>query len=287
MAKKVCFIIIIFWASCYLQSYVLFASDIQLYSSASSASADPNLQYEPTKELWALVSTLRQLQTDYYEKQALHKDKIQQIRDISQKLQADVEEIKSRENQIDKNLSEIQSDIQNLQIENEKNKSTESSALKTLEQFAAEQTEKIKDGIPYRKSDRLSRLNGISVAGQSSQGASVTEIFGRIWNFSQEELRIARSGETFTDQVDMGKGRLQYARLFRVGHQFLGYVTEQDGQTGIWTEGAGWEKAKGPIADSVKEAIEILDGTNVPKYVQLPIKMGPVNTQTKTEGNKK
>jgi hypothetical protein len=262
-------------------SYTISALGSQQSSVAFSAPVDPNLQYEPTKELWALVSSLRQLRTDYYEKQRQNTEKIQQIRDIAQKLQAEVEELRRREKQIDKSFSEIQSDIRKSEFENEENKLTESSTAKKLERFIAKQTEEIEKGIPYRKDDRLTRLKGSASNEQPLEDQSVTDVFGRVWSFSQEELRIARSGESFTDLVELGEDRLQYARLFRVGHQILGYLTEQGDQAGIWLDGVGWEEAKKGRAESVKEAVGILDRRRVPNYVLLPVKIETVDIKTK------
>jgi len=242
-------------------------------------------QTDSTEQLWSLVRSLRKLRADYYENQSRHADKIKEIRDTSAKLQAEVEELRRRETRIDESLSEMESDIRKLQFENEENKSTELSTAQKLQQFISRQTEEIEKGIPYRKNDRLTRLKGSTHAEQqSSQEPIVTDLFGRAWNFSQEEMRIARSGETFTDLVEVDDNRMQYARLFRVGHQVLGYVTEQDDQAGIWLDGTGWEKVTKDRAESVREAVMILDQKRVPKYVQLPVKTEPVDI--KTEGKK-
>ena len=242
-------------------------------------------QTDSTEQLWSLVRSLRKLRADYYEKQSRHADKIQKLRDTSAKLQSDVEELRRRENQIDKSLSEIESDIRKLRFENEENKLTELSTAQKLKQFISKQTEEIEKGIPYRKNDRLTRLKGSMHAEQPSpQEPIVADLFGRVWNFSQEEMRIARSGETFTDLVEVDENRMQYARLFRVGHQLLGYLTEQDDQAGIWLDGTGWEKVTKDRAQSVREAVMILDQKRVPKYVQLPVKIEPVDI--KTEGKK-
>lgn len=279
--EEVCFLSVIIVLSGCFWSSVTAASDSTQSSATTLSSIDPNSQSELTEELWTLVRSLRQLRSDYYEKQSQHANKIQQLRSTSEKLQAEVEELRSRERQIDKSLSEIQSDIEMLKNENNNDQSMELSVVKRLDEFVTAQAKEVEEGIPYRKNDRLKRLKGNVRSEQPSQDQSAADVLGRIWNFSQEELRIARSGETFTDQVELSKGRLQYARLFRVGHQILGYATEEDEQVGIWIDGAGWKKAEKTAADSVKEAIEILDRTNVPKYVQIPVKIKSVDIKNK------
>jgi len=241
-------------------------------------------QTESTEQLWSLVRSLRKLRADYYENQGRHADKMQELRDTSAKLKAEVEELRRRENRIDKSLSEIESDIRKLRFENKENKLTELSTAQKLKQFISRQTEEIEKGIPYRKNDRLTRLKGSTQAEEPpSQEPIVTDLFGRVWNFSQEEMRIARSGETFTGLVEVGENRMQYARVFRVGHQVLGYLTEQDDQAGIWMDGIGWEKVTKDKAQSVREAVMILDRKRVPKYVQLPVKTEPVDIKTEVK----
>jgi predicted RNase H-like nuclease (RuvC/YqgF family) len=279
--EEVWFLSVIIVLSCCFWACVTAASGSEQLSVTSLSSPDSNSQSELTEELRTLVRSLRQLRSDYYEKQSQHADKIQQLRNTSEKLQAEAEELRSRESQIDKSLSEIQSDIEKLKNENKNDQSMELSVVKRLDEFVTTQAKEVEEGIPYRKNDRLARLKGNTRAEQTSEDQSVVDVLGRIWSFSQEELRIARSGETFTDQVELSKGRLQYARLFRVGHQILGYVTEQDDRAGIWMDGTGWEKAEKTAAESVKEAIEILDRTNVPKYIQIPVKIKSADIKNK------
>jgi len=282
-AGVMCFLIITALLSSCFWTYSTAASDSEQSSVTSSFVVDSNSQSELTEELWSLVRSLRQLRSDYYEKQTQRADKIQQLRDVSQKLQVEADELRRSENQLDKSIAQIDSDIEKLQIENKKNKSIELSVAKKLDGFVLEQAEKIEKGIEYRKNDRLMRLKGITSTEQLQQEQSVGDVFGRVWSFSQEELRIARSGEAFTDLVSLDDGRLQHARVFRVGHQILGYMTEKDEQTGIWIEGIGWEKAKNSKAEAVKTAVRILDRRSIPAYVQLPVKIEPVNTKAEVE----
>jgi hypothetical protein len=279
LSGETCFPVLMFVLSCCFLFYGPAASGSEQFSVMPSSFVDPNSQSEPTEELWSLVRSLRQLRTDYYEQQKERLEKIRNLNDISLKLQDEVEELRLVQEQLDNNFSEIQSDIEKLQVENALNKSTESSVLRELERFATQQTEEISNGIPYRTNDRLSRLLGSGRVEQPNQ--SIGDVLGRVWSFSQEEMRIARSGETFTDMVRLDESCTKYARLFRVGHQVLGYKTEQDGQAGMWISGVGWHKVEKSEAESVAAAIKILDRKSVPKYIQLPIKIEPVKSETK------
>jgi len=281
--KKACLLTIIIVLSSCFWTYCTSASDAKQSSVTSSFVVDSNSQSDLTEELWSLVSSLRQMRADYYEKQNQHADKIRQLREVSKKLQTEVEELRRREKKLDESIAQTQSDIEKLKAENGKNKSMELSVAKRLDDFVVEQAGKIEKGIPYRKDDRLARLKGITSTQQQQQEEGVGDIFGRIWSFSQEEMRIARSGEAFTDLVSLDERSLRHARLFRVGHQLLGYMTEKDEQTGIWIEGIGWKKADNSEAKAIKTSVRILDRRHVPGYVQLPVKIKPANIKAQGE----
>jgi len=262
--------------------FVMVLCVLWLYGNALSepqrvlSSSELKQKDNSTQQLWSLVTSLQQLRSDYYEKQSQHTDRIQQLHDTSKKLQAEVEELRRRENQINESLAKINSDIENLHTECEKDKVMKLAVAKKLDDFVAEHAKRIEKGIPYRQDDRLMRLKGDALAEQS-----VANVFGGIWNFSQEEMRIARSGETFTDMVSLSDERFQHARLFRIGHKILGYLTEQDDQAGIWVDGVGWEKVQNSEAEAVKAVVRILDRRRIPGYIQLPVKIELVDIKTK------
>ena len=234
-----------------------------------------------TEQLWSLVRSLGQLRADYYEKQGQRSEEIGQLRETAGKLEAEVEELRRREEAMDKDLAGIQAEIAELGIENAENQAMQLSVAGKLDEFVAGQGEEVERGIPYRKNDRLARLAGRIGGEQPAQGRSVADVFGGIWSFSQEEMRIARSGETYTDLVELGERQMQYARLFRVGHQVLGYVTEQEGRVGIWSAKGEWESVGKREGEAVKEAVQILDQKSVPNYVQLPVRIEPADIKTR------
>jgi len=253
-----------------------------------AGTSDSKSESELRQELWGLVVELRNLRTDHYKKQNQNAEEIKQLGNVSGKLIIEFKELRKAKENLDKSLTETQADIYKLQSENEKKKSVELSTTIKLKSFISRQTKEIKKGIPYRKQKRIERLNGDNEsAGQlASQKKSVSDMFGRVWSFSQEEIRIAHSGETFTDQVQLDETRLRYARLFRVGHLILGYLTEQDGQAGIWVDGDGWKKTTKFEVESIRQAVNILDRKQAPKYIQLPVYIKPVNVQTEGDDNK-
>ena len=241
----------------------------------SAGLSQVNSQEAPTEELWSLVRSLRQLREDHYEKQRERTDQIRQIRETTYNLQAQADELEQKENQLDKDLAQIKTDIRKLQAENKNDIDQKLSLTKALEDFTATQTWRVEKGIPYRKDDRLTRLKAIQPSAQPQQDRSIADLLGGIWSFSQEEMRLARSGETYTDLISLTDSRRQYARLFRAGHLVLGYVTEADEQTGMWIENFGWRKSDNSEAQAIRSAVKILDQREVPDYVQLPVNMDP------------
>jgi hypothetical protein len=98
---------------------------------------------------------------------------------------------------------------------------------------------------------------------------------GHVWNYAQEEFRLSRSPETYTDRAPAKDGSTPYARYFRVGQLILGYVTEDGRQTAIWSsllDNKGWQVITDQKQSSqIRSAVEILDRRQAPKLVILPI----------------
>ena len=244
-----------------------------------TCSTDSRSESELRDELWDLVKSLRQLRTDYYEKKTEYSKKIKKYQTTCSKLEAELDKLRERSENLDKNIADADKEISKLQKEKQKNDQVESSVVKKLLSFVSRQTEIVDKGIPYRREDRLERLNGKA----SANDQQISDLLGRVWSFSQEELRIARSGESYTGQVQTDKGRLQYARLFRVGHLVLGYITEQGGKAGLWdNEKQEWKTSA--KTDSIIQSIDILDRKRPAELTRMPVFVNPKHI--KTEGDK-
>ena len=61
----------------------------------------------------------------------------------------------------------------------------------------------------------------------------------QMWAFFEEEMRIARTGEVYTEEVPVPSGR-KHARVVRVGKMMLGFVSEDGVDVGVWVGGTGW-----------------------------------------------
>ena len=110
-----------------------------------------------------------------------------------------------------------------------------------------------------------------AVLGAQEAARKLSDQLGRFWSFLQEELRVARSGETYSAEVPIGGGKAKPARIFRVGHLALGYVTEDGEQSGLW-DGAQWVAARSPEEEhALRDAVETLDRRRAPTLLPIPL----------------
>ena len=261
--------ILLIWISC---STLLVAAPLDP-NQADYASLSPEAKL--LDELHSIVQTLREERMAYYEKQRQLESHIQQKQNDLVALENKVAQLRTSEEQADQDLQRIEQDIQQLELELRSKKARQEQIQKTMDNWIVQGRKAVDEGVPFRQKERRERL--ISVAPEQSENASITaaDTLGRIWNFFQEEMRLARSGETFTEQIDIAKNRLKYAQLFRVGHQILGYLTEDGRETGLWLEQNGrkqWQHALAEEdANTALTAVEILDRQQQPKLISLPV----------------
>jgi uncharacterized protein YoxC len=227
------------------------------------------------EELHAVVQTLREERMEYYEKLRSLESHIQQKRNDLATLENEVAPLRTSEEQVDQDLQRMDQDIRQLALELESKKSQQEQIQKAMNNWVIQGCKAVDAGIPFRQKERRERL--ISIASKQSENASDSgaDTLGRIWSFFQEEMRLARSGETFTEQIDIGKNRLTYAQLFRVGHQILGYLTEDGRETGLWLDRNGQKQWRHTLAEddakAALTAVEILDRRQQPKLTSLPV----------------
>jgi len=235
-------------------------------------------------QLWELVRTLREERAAFSQRQTDRSDRIDETRNTVQILQQKHEELKTKQDHLDKKIAGIQQKIESLQEDTGGDKAACLILNRQIDNFVSTAAERIRTAIPYEKEKRLSRLPERSQAETPETSAAISDDFARIWSFAEEEFRIATSGETFTSQITLDDGTKPYARLFRVGHQMLGFVAEDGSGVGLWRyvePDKQWlimtsysERAK------IAEAINILDRNVAPALVQLPVQIKIDNTGT-------
>jgi len=244
-----------------------------------------------SNQLWELIRTLREERMAFYERQTKCSEKIDETRNTVQILQQKLEELKTRQDNLDKKIAEIQQKIESMQ----KDAGNDDAACLVLNQqidnFVGTAVERIRTAIPYEKEKRISHLPKRSPTKTPGPYAAIADDFSQIWSFAEEELRIATSGETFTSQITLDNGTRPYARLFRVGHQILGFVAEEGSGVGLWDSGEPDKQWLNMTSYSemepIVQAINILDKNVVPALIQLPvhIKIENADTISRSSGN--
>lgn len=241
----------------------------QLESAASSKEADL------LDELRSIVQTLREARTAFYERQRKTESRIERKRADLASLESRVAELRSAKEEMDRDLAQIEQEMEQLGLELQTNETHQARRAENMDAWIYKGLRLVDEGIPYRREERRLRLSSVEEEGRERESVNASDTLGRIWSFFQEEMRIARTGETFTEQINVGENRIKYAQMFRVGHQVLGYLTEDGQQTGMWIFQDGRKQWKHHLqeknARSVQRAVEILDRRQGPELIPLPV----------------
>ncbi len=262
---------------------VLFFLGMVIVCPLRAALPDPNQavsaafssQAKLLNELRTVVQTLREERSSFYEKQRRIENRIEQKRDDLASLESKVTEVRTEEEQVDRDLERIEQDVKQLDLELRNRQANQTQVQKNMEDWIRKSLQAVDEGIPFRRQERRERLTPTVQESGASESPGAADALGRIWSFFQEEMRLARSGETFTKQMDIGNRRVKYARIFRVGQQILGYLTEDGEQTGLYLERNGQKQWLHHLNDdddrAVRDAVEILDRRQPPKMISLPV----------------
>lgn len=226
----------------------------------------PSGQDPSADELRDLLKKLREERAGYYQRQRSRTDEIDKARAAIRKLDADLADLKARETEADLGLADVRGDVDKLREEEKAYEASRDKVLPALAAFEKEAKAFVESGPPYRVQDRLLRLTGPGAT------PAAPERLGRVWEFLQEELRVARSGEAFTADVPVDRDRVKPSRVVRVGHLFLAYVAEDGVESGLWIPGKGWTRAATPDQDrAIREALRMLDRHRAPGLLRLPV----------------
>ena len=224
--------------------------------------------------LQELIRQLRELRQDYYTQKAQDVAEMEAARRDCDLLKGQVADLREQEASLDAALADYRSQIQQLETELEEKAILGALVEQELNAFASAQVRQIEAGIPYRQLDRLARLRAASPEPNEAT-VSVAERLGHLWSYAQEELRLAESSETYTERASVKNDALPYARYLRVGQLLLGYVTEDGEEGAVWLnlpEAGRWQAIADPKQlAQLRDAAEILDRRQAPRFVSLPI----------------
>jgi hypothetical protein len=236
------------------------------------------------RDLREVVGTL---ETERRAHHASHRAKLARLGEAKRtadRLAAEVADLRSEDDELDKQLAELQRELESLRAR----QAAAAPAARALGELLASAEVWARgfvgSGPPFRREQRLARLAGESASSPRDPGdgvaddaldlANSSERLRRLWEFAQTELALARSSEAFTAEVPLPGGVRIHARLFRVGHVFLGYVEENGDRTGLWLSGAsaGWQhETSAAEGDAARTAVAILDRDEIRRLVPLPV----------------
>lgn len=274
------------WVFCLsLLVLVVFAGQ----SFAASAGADPNepreknRQTELSERLEELIRQLRQERSAYYVQKTRLETQIEKARENRKLLQDEFTELRRQETESDRQLQAYKTEVDDLKKQLGSKTSLEKVLTEQVQPFLASQRTEIEKGIPFKQEERITRLEAVVGDVNTPNGILMADLLGHIWNYAQEELRLARSSETYTARVKTDDESSPYARFFRVGQKILGYITEDSRRAAMWSSLARRKDwllvTDAGQSGQIRSAVEILDRRQGPKLVTLPVAIKPANSQ--------
>lgn len=267
---------------------------------AASEVADPNAppqtntQRELSQRLEDLIAQLRRERSAYYVQKAQQGGQIEKARENRKILQGELDDLRQQEAATDLQIRKYEAEAEDLKEQLLAKTSLEDVISEQIKPFLVSQQAAIGNGIPYKQQERIARLEAAhddAVAREQAPPAetgadalshiSAADRLGHIWNYGQEELRLARSSETYSARAKTVDESSPHARFFRVGHKILGYITEDGRQAAIWSSLPSHNRwliiAERNQSAQIRSAVEILDRRQGPGLVTLPIALQPAS----------
>lgn len=234
-----------------------------------------NRQKELSGRLEELIRQLRQERSAYYAQKSQYEAQTEKARENRKILQGELDDLRRQEGESDQQLQKYEEEVEDFKKQLVPKASLENVLREQIQLFLGAQRAVLENGIPYKQQERIARLEAAGGDANTPIRLSAADQLGHVWNYVQEELRLACSSETYTARARTDHGASPYARFFRVGQMILGYVTEDGQHAAIWSSlppHRDWliiTDAK--QAAQIRSAAEILDRRQGPKLVTLPI----------------
>jgi len=259
-----------------------------------NATPQTNRQKELSQRLEDLIAQLRRERSAYYVQKAEQEGQIEKARENRKILQGELDDLRRQEAETSQQIRKYEAEVQDLREQLLARTSLEDVISEQIEPFLVSQRAAIENGIPYKQQERIARLEaarddaparGQNPPAEAESNApspvSAGDRLGHVWNYGQEEFRLARSSETYTARAAASNESSPHARFFRVGQEILGYITEDGRQAAIWSSSSDHKRWL-TITDrkqsaQIRNAVEILDRRQGPRLVTLPIVLRPVS----------
>jgi hypothetical protein len=236
---------------------------------------ETNRQKELSDQLEDLIRQLRQERSAYYVQKARLEAQTEKACENRKILQAELDDLRKQDDESDQQLRKYEAEVGNLKEQYLLKESLENVLTGRIRPFLKNQKSAIEKGVPYKQQERIARLEAAVDDANITDSSSASDQLGQVWNYAQEELRLARSSETYSARAKTNDESSPYARFFRVGQKILGYITEDGRHAAIWSSLQD-DKLWMAVTDKkqsaqIRSVVEILDRRQGPKLVTLPI----------------
>lgn len=230
---------------------------------------------ELSRNLEDLIRQLRQVRSDYYLRKARDEAELDRARQNARILQSDLDDLLKQETDLDEQIQQHLSESSGLEKQLVEKSEIQQAIRLQIQPFCSAQKTAIEDGPPYKRQERIARLQTACEDGNDANAVSAADKLGRVWSYAEDELRLGRSSETYSGRIRMDDVTSPHVRYFRVGQLILGYVTEDGKEAGMWSALSG-QKGWLYISDrkqgnQVRDAVEILDRRKGPSLLTLPV----------------
>ncbi len=230
-----------------------------------------------SRELKELIKTLRNTRQDYYKRKQICQSEIDKSQENINILQEEVAKLRKEYQQIQDDIAKSQRDIAKEQKSIIPLKQSQAQTSSQIDQAIASELEMIQKGIPYKINERTSSLIDIA----ESSDIKVSDKFIHLWSNFQKELALARSSESYSSRIHISADRLQYAKVLRIGHRVLAYLTEDGKSPGIWLDSSsytGWNRnLQENERQTIDTALRILENREIPDYVHMTVVLSDNN----------
>lgn len=236
---------------------------------ALAAGLPAGSQAPPRNRLDDAVNALQKERRDYYARLEAREREIQDERRKLETLQREKAEREERRKALQDELAAAQAETAALRKQLESSLALEKKLGETADRAAAAAEAFVKASLPADGAARLERLQ--------AEGAKPLDRLEALRGALREEAEDAKSASLRSEEVTLPDGRKKPARVARVGHRFLFFVTE-DGAEGGTMERAGtgwaWKLADAEGLAALKKAVRIMARQDAPGRAPLPLELG-------------
>jgi len=218
------------------------------------------------------ITSLQRARRSYH--QTL-RQKERAISDARSRLETLKRDVRKKKEQAEKKRARLQQrneTHEDLSQDVKKLKKQHSSLSDLADRLATRLREYVRGTVPYRRDSRLNPLKADALSLQEQP----VQVLNTLWNRARKELNRSRNAEIYTKQVTLSGDRKKHARLVRIGHNILFYITEVGSEVGraVRRDDGSWTWSAQTDPDrirSFKQALDMIRDEARPVRLPLPV----------------